>query len=109
MVTVVVILNVLIALLCFYVARWLTKLRKKLAKAADTLISAEKSTNKVLTSSPKTIYKGQKGAKALGERYQALNRQLEQLEKVLGLLNLAPKLWRQQATWRRSGVAKKQR
>lgn len=109
MVTVVVILNVLIALLCFYVAWWLTKLRKKLAKAANALISAEKSTNKVLTSSPKTIYKGQKGAKALGQRYQAFERQLEQLEKVLGLLNLAPKFWRQQASWRRSRVAKRRR
>jgi len=93
MVTVVVVLNTLIALICFYVAWRIVKLRRRLAKIADTLISAERRTHSVLKGGPKGIYKGQRGVHKLIERYQRLEPQLQKIQQVLALLSLGQKVW----------------
>lgn len=107
MVTLVVVLNTLIALVCLYVAWRIGKLRRQLAKIADTLTSAERSTNKVLSKGPKGIYKGQKGVHRLAERYQQLDVQLQQMQKVLALLSLGQKLWQKRPKAQRPKLRRK--
>jgi hypothetical protein len=92
MVTVVVVLNTLIALFCFFAAWKIKKLRRRLAKIAETLTSSERRTNSALSRSPKVIYKGQRGAERLNERYQKLEPQLKKLRKVLPILSLVQKV-----------------
>jgi hypothetical protein len=96
MLTVVVVLNTLIALICFYVAWQIVKLRRKLAKIADTLTSAEKSTHSVLSRSPERISKGERGIHRLTERYQQLEPQWQKIQQVLTLIRLGQKVWQRQ-------------
>ncbi|GAC1496474.1 MAG: hypothetical protein NVS2B14_10390 [Chamaesiphon sp.] len=106
MVTLVVVLNTLIALFCFYVTWRIRKLRRQVAKIADTLTSAERSTYSVLKRGPEAISKGQKGTHRLTERYQRLEHQLQRVQKVLALLRLLQKVWQQQSTSKRSKIVK---
>jgi len=100
MVTVVVVLNLLISLLCLYVAWRVWNLRRVLAATADALTLAERNTYNVLHGAPNAIYTGQLGVEGLRERYQQLNLQLQRLQQVLTLLGLVQSIWR--TTSRRS-------
>jgi hypothetical protein len=95
MLTTVLILNTLIAILCLYITWQLTKLQQVLAKAADTLLAAERSTYNVLHPAPTNIIKGQTGTRQLRKKYQQLQHQQQQLQKILSLFNLTQSLWRQ--------------
>lgn len=92
MVTVVVGLNVLISLLCLYVAWRLWKLRRALAAATRAITSAERSTYKVLHGAPRAIYRGQSGVQGLSERYSQLELQLQRVRQVLALLGLLQRI-----------------
>ncbi|MGB3208253.1 MAG: hypothetical protein WBB28_24985 [Crinalium sp.] len=92
MVTVVVVLNTLISLICLYVALKIRKLRSRLAKIADTLTKAERNTHKVLSKGPKTISKGQRSFHKLNERYQRLEPQVKKVQQVLAILGLLQRL-----------------
>ncbi|MBE9125594.1 MULTISPECIES: hypothetical protein [unclassified Coleofasciculus] len=94
MVTVVVVFNVLISLLGFYVAWRVWKLRRVLARAADIVAAAERSTYAVLHGTPKTIYRGQLGVEGLRDRYQQLEVQLQRVQRVLLILGLFQRLGR---------------
>ncbi|HBB30924.1 MAG TPA: hypothetical protein DDZ80_28100 [Cyanobacteria bacterium UBA8803] len=94
MLTVVVILNVLISLLCFYAAWRIWKLRRALAIAADAISSAERNTHKVLNGAPTAIERGQSGVGGLRERYQQLEIQWQRVEQVLTLLVVLQRIWR---------------
>ncbi|NES19916.1 MAG: hypothetical protein F6K41_13525 [Symploca sp. SIO3E6] len=90
-----------ISLLCLYMAWQLKKWVRKLGAAADAVTAAELNTYKVLHKAPKSIYKGQVGAnrlriryQELGELYQQLEFQLQQVRQVLLLLSLAQKILR---------------
>jgi hypothetical protein len=93
MVIVVVVLNTLISLGCFYVAWRIRKLRRQLAKIADTLTVAERRTHAVLGPSPRVISKGQKGINRLNERYQRLEPQVQKVRQVLALVSQIQKIW----------------
>ncbi|MCL1468981.1 hypothetical protein [Argonema galeatum] len=93
MVTVVVVLNTLIALINFYIAWRIWKLRRVVANAAKGILAAERSTYKVLHGAPNAISKGQTGVSAVRSRYQLLELQLKQLQQILGLLSLVGKVW----------------
>jgi|GEM_PF-910675 len=101
MLTIVVIINVSISLLCLYIAWQLKKWGRKLGAVANSVTAAERSTYRVLHNAPKSIYKGQAGIKGLrgryqklGEVYQQLEFQLQQIRQVLLLLNLVQKVLR---------------
>ena len=94
MVTIVVVLNVLISLLCLYVAWQVWNLRRTLAAVVDALTIAERNTYAVLHGAPNAIYKGQLGVHGLRERYQQLELQLQQVQKVLTVLGLLQSLLR---------------
>ena len=98
MIAVVVIFNVLIAFLCFYVAFRVWKLRQTLGQVADTLLSVERKAHALLYGVPDAILKGQLGIDQLRSKYQQLEPQLQRARQALALLSLGKKVWRQQST-----------
>lgn len=94
MLQVVVVLNVLISLLCLYVAWRLWMLRRSLAVAVNVLTNFERTTYTVLHGAPKAIYQGQLGVSGLRARYQQLEQQWQKVQQVLALLGLLQSVWR---------------
>lgn len=94
MLTVVIVLNVLISLLCLYVTWRVWNLRRALAAVADILTAAERSTQSVLQGAPQAIERGQLGTSALRERYRQLELQWQRVQQVLTLLSLLQGVWR---------------
>lgn len=97
MLPLILILNLLLAIGCLYVVRWVWRLKKALAIAADALIVAEQTTYEVLHGTPEKIRRGQMGAAELKQRYQRLVPQLQRAQQALALLGLLRSFW-----WRRS-------
>ncbi|WP_088892823.1 hypothetical protein [Leptolyngbya ohadii] len=95
MVITVVALNILIASLGFYVAWRLLQLRRALAKAADALIAAERSTHSALHDAPRFVLKGQGGVAQARHQYRKAAIQLEKAQKLIALLGLGQVVWRQ--------------
>jgi hypothetical protein len=99
MVTVVVIANFLIALLCLYGAWQLWHLRRAFAQAADALIAAEQSTHEVLAGAPEAIMQGQLGTQQLRANYQQLAPKLQQAKQALAVVGWSNAVWqRRRAT-----------
>lgn len=94
MVIFVIICNGMIGLICLFVAWQLWKLKHKLSGIANTLISAEHATHKVLNPAPGYIVKGQTGFQHLGDRYGKLELQLAQVQQILSLFSLGQLVWR---------------
>ncbi len=94
MLQVVVIFNVLLSLLCLYVAWQVWNLRRTLAATAAVLTDAERNTHAVLYGAPMAISQGQLGVHGLRDRYQQLELQLQKLRQVLAVLALIQSLWR---------------
>ena len=92
MITVVIVLNVLISLLCLYVAWYLWNLRRALAIAADVLTLFDRDTHNVLYGAPNAISQGQLGLRAMRGNYRQLETQLQQIQQVLALLGLVQSL-----------------
>jgi hypothetical protein len=95
MLIVVVVMNTLIALLCFFVAWQIWKIRRVLRRISNTLAAVERSTHALLYNAPTAISRGEGGANLLRQRYQQLELQLQQVQKVLGLLSLGQVVWQQ--------------
>ena len=85
---IVIALNLLISLLCLFVAFQVWQLRRTLSRVADSLISAEKETHAVLHPAPDSIIKGQRGTSALRRQYRSLMRQVSQLQQILAIVSL---------------------
>lgn len=94
MLTVVVILNFLISLLCLYVSWRVWKLQRVLRQTADILAAAERNIYAVLHVAPKAISQGQLGVQGLKESYRQLQLQLQTVRKVVTILNLVQTLYR---------------
>ena len=101
MIAVVVCFNVLIALLCFYVAFKVWKFRQTLGKVADTLLSVERKAHSLLYGAPDAIMKGQSGANYLRSQYQQLEPQLQQVRQALAMLSLGNKVLRRRSVSQR--------
>lgn len=89
MVTLVLVFNLLVATLCFFVAWRIWQLRKALARAANALTLAEQKTHAVLHRAPPAIQRGQVGTYELRQRYQHLERQVQTLKQVMLVLSTA--------------------
>lgn len=94
MLQIVVGINILISLLCLFVAWRVWTLRRALAIAADVVASFERNTYLTLHGAPQAIYNGQLGVRGLRERYQQLDRQLQQVQQVLTVLTLLQRIVR---------------
>lgn len=98
MVTVVVIINLAIALILLFLAWRFWLLRQQLANIADTLIAVERSTNEVLRGAPLAISLSQQGIHQLRQSNQQGNKplqlQLLRVRQVLSVLVLGRQSWR---------------
>jgi len=88
-------LNLLIALIGFYVAWKVWRLRQTLAKVADILIAAERNTDNVLHGAPQAIIRGQLGIYQLRQSYLKSGPQLQRVRRALLLLGLGRSLVQQ--------------
>jgi hypothetical protein len=95
MLTVVVVCNVLLSLVCLYVAWQLWKIRRSLTIAADAVTVAERATYEVLHGAPRAIAFGQSGIRGWRGSYERLELQRQQVQQILTLLGLVQTLLRQ--------------
>jgi hypothetical protein len=93
MVTTVVVINLLIALLCWYTAYRVWRMGQILARVADALILAERRTDAVLSKAPRAITQQQVGTSQLRQRYRQLELQLYKAQKILALTGLSQFAW----------------
>ena len=97
MVTIVLIGNALIALICLGVAWQLWQLKKQLAAVADTLLDVEAAVHNTLYGAPKAIMSGQVGIRQLRQNYQGLKPQLQRARQAIALLSLGQTLWQRRS------------
>ena len=93
MLTAVVIINLLISGVCFYIAAKVWKIRRTIARLEIRIAAIERCSSNVLSMSPDFLGKRQQGTRKLRRRYQQLELQLQQVQQLLGLLGLGRMLW----------------
>ncbi|MEG4226459.1 hypothetical protein QUA35_10470 [Microcoleus sp. N9_B2] len=93
MLTAVVIINLLISGVCFYIAAKVWKIRRTIARLEIRIAAIERCSSNVLSMSPDFLGKRQQGTRQLRLRYQQLELQLQQVQQLLGLLGLGRRLW----------------
>jgi hypothetical protein len=93
MLTAVVVINLMISLVCFYIAARVWKIRRTIARLEIRIAAIERCSSNVLSMSPDFLGKRQQGTHQLRRRYQQLELQLQQVQQLLGLLGLGRMLW----------------
>ena len=93
MLTGVVIINLLISLVCFYIAARVWKIRRTIALFEVRIAAIERCSSNVLGKSPNFFAKRQQRARELRVHYQQLELQLQQVQQLLGLLGLGRRFW----------------
>ncbi len=86
--------NCLLAILNCYLAFRLWKIYRFLVKVTKTLTKVEGRTHYILKRVPVGIINRQLQTYQLRQRYQELTRKLQQLQKIVRLVNLGFRLWR---------------
>lgn len=86
MLTSILVLNLLLAMLGFYLAWQIWQWRQVLENAADVLFEAERATHEMLHEAPDSILAGQIGARQLRQSHRQLESQLRKVQKVLGFV-----------------------
>lgn len=94
MLTAVLIINLVISLLCFYIAWKVWQVRRIIDRVESRLTAMERRSHKVLSQTPAFLTKREKGVRKLRQQYRQLESQVQQLQQVLGLLTLGGTLWR---------------
>lgn len=97
MLTAVLVINLLISLLCFYIAWKAWQMKKVLDRVERTVTIMEKNTYNFLTRTPDFLAKGEKSSRQLRKQYRQLEAQIQQLQQILGLLTLGGRLWRRRS------------
>ncbi|MEG4813047.1 MULTISPECIES: hypothetical protein [unclassified Microcoleus] len=93
MLNAVVIINILISVVCFYIAARVWKIRRTIARLELRIAAIERCSSNVLSTTPDFLGKRQQGTRQLRLRYQQLELQLQQVQQLLGLLGLGRMLW----------------
>jgi hypothetical protein len=101
MVTLVVIFNLVLALLNFYIAWRIWQIRRVLVGVTHTISAAERNTRGGLQGAPRAIAQGEKGTRGLRQQYQRLQLQLERLGQILALIGLGQQILRRRSPIRR--------
>ncbi|MBE9118540.1 hypothetical protein IQ249_21870 [Lusitaniella coriacea LEGE 07157] len=98
-------IDLIFALVNFYLAWKIWKFRRVLAKTALTLACIERQTRTVLYPAPRVILTGKRGTHALRERYRSLQIYLQQVQQILTILQFLPigQRWIWQQRQRKSG------
>lgn len=92
MLTVVLVMNGLLAAFCFYIAWQVWQFRRSLIQATAALDTAEQATHAILHGAPDAILQGQIGTHQLRQNYRHLELQIRQAQKALALLRLGQSL-----------------
>lgn len=95
MVAIVLILNMLIAGLCWYGVWRIWQFRQALVRVTAALTLAEQDIKQVLHDASDTLYQGQIGTAQLRQHYQQVLLRLQQVQQVIALLGLGQLAWRQ--------------
>lgn len=90
----VVIINVLISLVCFYIAARVWKVQRIIERFETRIILLNRCTSNLLIKSPNFLAKRRQAARQLQRNYLELELQLQQVQQLLGLLGLGRRLWR---------------
>lgn len=90
----VVIINVLISLVCFYIAAKVWQVQRIIERFESRIIAINRCTSNVLIKSPNFLAKRQQAARQLRRNYLELELQLQQVQQLLGLLGLGRRFWR---------------
>ncbi|MEG4043131.1 hypothetical protein [Microcoleus sp. Pol17_C1] len=93
MLNAVVIINILISVVCFYIAARVWKIRRTIARLELRIAAIERCSSNILSTTPGFLGKRQQGTRQLRLRYQQLELQLQQVQQLLGLLGLGRMLW----------------
>lgn len=93
MLTAVVIVNLMISLVCFYIVARVWKIRRTIALFEVRIAAIQRCSSNVLSKSPDFLAKRQQGVHQLRRNYQQLELQLQQVQQLLGLLGLGRRLW----------------
>ncbi len=80
------IVNGLLALMCFAIAGQMWQWRNALARAADALQEADRVSYEVLHQSPADIGAGQVASHRLRQSYRQLASQVQPIQQVLGIV-----------------------
>ncbi|OCR01682.1 hypothetical protein BCD67_13735 [Oscillatoriales cyanobacterium USR001] len=97
MLTAVLMINLLISLICFYMARQVWQVKRTLDRVEKTAIAMERRTHKVLSQAPSSIAKGEKRTRKLRQQYQKLESQAQKLQQIFSFLTLGQTLWRRRS------------
>jgi cell division protein FtsB len=101
MLTFVLVVNILLSLLGFYLAWKIWQVSRTLSNVADSIARAEQSTNQGLRQSPTAIAVAEQGTGRLREKYRQLNLQIQQLQKILSVLKTIRGFWQRRSRSRR--------
>ncbi|MGI0494731.1 hypothetical protein ACN4EG_23340 [Alkalinema pantanalense CENA528] len=93
MLTVILIINGLLATFCFYIAWRVWQFRRVLTRATTALETAEQATHRVLQDAPEAILQGQMSTRQLRQHYRHLEVNLRQAEKALSIVRLGQLLF----------------
>lgn len=88
MITLIIVINIGIALLCGYMAWQIWQVRNTLAEVADAVLEWEHNTHAGLdpTVTPANILQGQQGIAQTRQSYAQLQQQVQQLQRLMSLL-----------------------
>ena len=97
MLTAVLIINLLISLLCFYIAWKAWQVKQLLDRVERILTAMENNAHNFLSQAPDFLAKRENRTHKLRQQYRQLESQVQQLQQVLGLLTLGSTLWRRRS------------
>lgn len=96
MVSFVIITNVVLGLICLYLAQTLWALKLKLTKIAGSTLGVEQYFYRLLYSAPAKLDKTTVSVNKARSGYQGLEQKLQKIQKFVALINLGQSFWRQQ-------------
>lgn len=102
MVTVVIVINLALALILIYGAWWVWQLRSQLAQLAESLSTYERSIYVGLSGAPKAISTTQISIHQQRQRSLLQDLQLLRIQQVLTLLGIGQQIWQQSRLVQRS-------
>jgi hypothetical protein len=88
MIVTVICINVLISLVCLYVARRVWKLRRGLARIDRVLVRLEHRANMLLCRTRNFVERGNLTSSQLKQKYDLLQQKLQHLEKIVTIVRL---------------------
>lgn len=97
----VIIINVILSLVFFFVAWRLWKLQKTMNQVTQSILNADRVTYDVLHGTPAALAQGELGTRNLRTRYQQVELQLLRLRQIVQLLSIGQTAWVRRALLKR--------